>query len=211
MNKIDTISVASALAPASLSTLEPARRLMVLIPDLEADYVPALRRICELAGAQHAHVLLLGLCKDAMQESGLRRALATLSAMLHADGVLAEAQVEMGTNWVGVVKRNYQIGDMVVCFAEQRAGLLHKPLSQILQSNLKMPVYILSGVFLQRPVWNWRSQVIAWAGFLGIIMGFFLLQVKIVQLPKDGVQNIALVFSIIPEFWLIWVWNSRFG
>jgi hypothetical protein len=110
---------------------------------------------------------------------------------------------------VDVVKRNYQLGDLVVCFSEQRAGLLHKPLSQILQSNLKIPVYILSGLYRQKS--DWLSQVIVWSGFIGIIIGFYLLQVKIVQLPKDGFQNILLILSVIPELSLIWVWNNLFS
>jgi len=48
----------------------------------------------------------------------------------------------------------------------------------------------------------------AWAGFLGIMIGFFVLQINIVQVSKGGLQSILLILSIIPEFWLIWVLNS---
>src|SRR5687768_15339423 len=114
----------------------------------------------------------------------------------------------MGTNWVDFVNRNYQTGDLIVCFAEQRAGLLHKPLSQILQSNLKIPVYVLFGLHLSKPKSKLLFQVTAWAGFLGIIAAFFVLQIKIDQISEGGIQNILLILSIIPEFWLIGVLNS---
>ena len=211
MTKIDIIPASLTSASTYLSGPERAGRLIVLVPDIEADYIPAIGKIWELANSQHARVLLLSLYKDTTQELGLRRGLITLCAIVQAGRVLAEVKVEMGTNWVSVVKRNYQKGDLIVCFAEQRAGLLHKPLSQILQSNLKIPVYILSGLQLSKPKSKWLFQVMAWAGFLGIIAGFFVLQIRIDQISEGGIQNILLILSIIPEFWLILVWNGLFG
>src|ERR1044071_8064020 len=131
MTQIDTISSALTSEPAALSTLEPARRLIILIPDLESDYTPAIQRIWELANAQHASVILLGLYKDTGQELSLRRSLITVGAMIQNGDVVTEVHVEMGRNWVDAVNRHYQPGDLIVCFAEQRTGLLHKPVSQI--------------------------------------------------------------------------------
>ena len=197
------------LSPTSLQELEPVRRLIILIPDMESDYNPAIRRIWELATAQGADVLLLSLCKDPIQELRLRRMLVTMCAMVQDGRVHAEANVEIGKNWMDVIKRNYQTGDTIVCFAEQHTGLLHKPLSQILRLNLQIPVYILSGLYPRKS--TWLSQVMAWSGLIGIIFSFFMLQVKIVQLPNDWIPNILLILSIIPEFWLIWVWDSLFS
>ena len=210
MTRLNSIPPSLASSRAYHSDLELARRLLVLIPDLEWDYIPAIHRIWELANAQSAGVLLISLCKDARHELSLRRALVIVCAMVQAGRIPVETNVEIGTNWVDVVKRNYRTDDMIVCFAEQRAGLLQRPLSEILESNLNVPVYILSGLYPQKSKPNWLSQVILWSGHIGIIIGFFVLQVKIGQLPNDQFQNSLLVFSIIPEFWLIWVWNSLF-
>jgi len=211
MNKLDSIPPSLTSLPSSLSGPEPARRLIVLVPDMESDYIPAIRRIWELANARHARVQFLGLCKDVAKEPSLHRQLVTMSALVGDDKVSTEAKVEIGTNWVDVVKQNSQTGDMIVCFEEQRAGLLHRPLSQILESNLNFPVYILSGLYPQKSKSNWLSQVSVWSGFIGIIIGFYILQVKIDQLPKDWIQNGLLIFSIILEFSLIWVWNNLFS
>ena len=210
MTRLDSIPPSSTSFPTPLSKNEPARRLIVLVSDLESNYVPTIRRISELANAQCANVQFLGQCKDTRQELSLRRVLATMTMMMQLGGVSAEAKVEIGTNWVDIIKRNYQTGDMIVCFAEQRAGLLHRPLSQILKSNLNFPMYVLSGLDPQIYKANWLSQVIAWSGSLGIIISFCILQVKIDQLPKDWFQNALLIFSIIPELWLILVWNNLF-
>ena len=197
----------------SLLGSKPAHRLIVLVPDMEPDYIPAIRKIWELANAQHARIKFLSLCKDKAEEPGLHRQLITmsaLSALVGGDEVSTEAKVEIGMSWVDVVKRNSQTGDMIVCFEEQRAGLLRRPLSRILEASLNFPVYILSGFYPQKSKSNNLSQVMVWSGSIGIVICFAILQVKIVQLPKDWFQNVLFIFSIIPEFWLILVWNNLF-
>jgi hypothetical protein len=197
----------------SLLGSKPAHRLIVLVPDMESDYIPAIRKIWELANSQHARIQFLGLCKNTAKEPGLHRQLITmsaLSALVGGDEVSTEAKVEIGMSWVDVVKRNSQTGDMIVCFEEQRAGLLRRPLSRILEASLNFPVYILSGFYPQKSKSNNLSQVMVWSGSIGIVICFAILQVKIVQLPKDWFQNVLFIFSIIPEFWLILVWNNLF-
>lgn len=192
------------------ASLETVHRLIVLIPT-DSDYTSATRRISDLAHASGAHVLFLGLCKDVTDELSLRRQLITLSALLQDTRVCVESKVESGTNWVEIVKSNYRDGDMIVCFAEQRTGVLHRPLSQILQSNLNAPVYILSGLYADSPLSNGYSQILAWSGSLGIIIGLFMLQVRLMSLPSDWVQTTLLILSVIAEAWLIRAWNSLFG
>src|SRR5690349_23951308 len=118
MIRLNSIPPPSTSFPTSISEREPARRLVILVPDLESDYIPVIHRIWELANAQGANVQFLGLCEDARQELSLRRVLALLSNMLQDGQVSTEAKVEIGTSWVDVIKRNYQNGDTIVCFAE---------------------------------------------------------------------------------------------
>jgi FtsH-binding integral membrane protein len=120
--------------------------------------------------------------------------------------------VEIGTNWVDVVKINYHAGDVIVCFAEQRTGLFHRPLSQILESNLGATVYILSGLYSQSTSRShWLSQIIVWMGSFAILAGFFWLQVRISQLSQGPAQTVLFILSAAVEIWLIWVWNSLFS
>jgi len=200
----------ASISPTSHLDTEPIQRLIVLVPNGDLDYVTATRRIWELAGEWGAQILFVGLCKDTSEESSLRRQLVTMTAIVQDGKASAEAKIETGSDWVAVAKRNYQLGDLIVCFAEHRAGLQQRPLTQILQSNLDIPVYVLSSLFSQKPKLTWYSNIIAWSGFIGIILGFSALQVRIIQLPSDWFQNVALIFSIIPEYWLILVWNNRF-
>ena len=190
--------------------IESAQRLIVLVPS-ETDYSAATRRIWELAKATNSHVQLLALCKDRAEEPSLRRKLVTMASLLQDGRIFVEIEVSIGTNWVTAVRNHYDSGDMIVCFAEQRTGLLQRPLSQILESNIQATLFVISGLTPPRSRSNPFSQIGSWLGFLVIIIGFGILQTKVVQLPGNSLQNIFLILSIFPEFWLIWVWNSLFG
>jgi hypothetical protein len=210
MNRLDTkLQNTSSISPPYHSDSEPTHRLIVLVPDADLNYAAATRRVWQLANDLSADIQFIGLYKDVLRESSLRRQLVTMTAMIQDGKIAAEAKVELGNNWVDVVKTNWQAGDVIVCFAEQHVELLHRPLSQILQSNLHAPIYILSDLYPQhRSQSNWRSEVAAWTGSIGIVISFGIMQAQVVQLPEGWFQNVLLLLSMIPEFWLIWVWNN---
>ena len=212
MSRPDTCPPTLSLSPAVSADLGPARRLIVLIADAEADYTPAVGHVWELAKAQGGRVQFLGLCRDATEEPGLRRQLVTLSALVRDDEVSAEVRLEIGSKWVSALRSDLRAGDMIVCFAEQRVGLAHRPLSQILESSLNAPVYILPDFHPQEhPLSNRIRQTTAWLGSIGIILGFFWLQVKLDQLPKDWAHTVLLLLSIPLEIGLIVAWSNWFG
>ena len=210
MTKLDYQHQSLSLSIAPSLDLESVHRFIVLVPCLEIDLNSVSHRVWELANATGAHVKLLCLCNDAIQEPSLRRRLVTMSAMVNYGNVSAEAEVAFGKDWVGAVKSRWQAGDTIVCFAEQHAGLLQKPLSQILQSDLDVPLYILSGLYPQtdsRP--NWAARAAAWLGSIVIIIGFFVLQTRITLLT-DWTQTILMLISSVVEVCAIWIWNSLF-
>ena len=189
---------------------ESCRRLIVLVPP-DIDYSAATRRVWEHSNATGMRVQLLGLCRDAADEPGSRRGLVIMASLLQGSDVSADIKIEFGTNWVEAVKRICQVGDVILCFAEQRTGLLHRPLSQILQSNLNASVYILSPLAPRKqPSSNWMPQAMAWLGSGVIIAISFLLQIRITSLPQDWAQTALLISSVAGEIWLICAWNSWF-
>jgi hypothetical protein len=190
---------------------QPAGRLIVLIPP-NAESTTMTHRIWELANGSDKYVQLLSLCHDAAQAPGMYRQLVTMAELMRDGKVAAEAQVEIGNNWAGLVSNHYETGDMIVCLASQRVGLFSKPLSQILQSRLNAPIYILSDVYRpEKEKINRASQLVAWAGSLGLIAGFFILQARIVMLPADWIQTSLLLITLAAELWLVWSWNRRFS
>lgn len=211
MIKFKTGSLSFASSTGSNEGIETARRLVVLFPN-EADYTAATRRVWELAHALDCDILFLSLCAEEVQEASVRRQLITMAAMVQDASICAEVRVQVGSNWVNAIRRSVQDGDMIVCFDEQRTGLLHKPLGQILRARLDVPVYVLSGLYGDRvPRANWLSSLMAWTGSIAIIVGSFVVQIRLTFLPQDWTQATLLIVSVIGEIWLIWGWNNLFG
>jgi hypothetical protein len=210
-NQTDAQPVVSTFQPVPITTtLGTDRRLIVLLP-ADIDYSAVTRQIWEVAHTSGMQIQLLGLCEDNAEEQAHRRGLINMASLLQNGSMCAEAEVAIGTNWIAVIKSNYKPGDAIVCFAEQRTGLLNQPLSQVLESSFAATVYILSSPIPQKANSNLLTQISTWLGFIVIIIGFGLLQANIVQLPKGWLQITLLTLTILPEFWLIWVWNGRFG
>jgi hypothetical protein len=211
MTNLDSKYQSITLPPASQTNYGLDRRLIVLVPSPELDLSSLTRRIWELANAMRAHVLFLGMYSDPLQELRLRRELATMASMVKDGKVFVQLDVAAGKDWVGAVKASIQAGDMVVCFAEQRTGPLQKPLSQVLQASIDAPLYILSGFYPQkdaRP--NRLAQAASWMGSILLILGFSMLQIRIIRIATDW-NNLALLLTIPFEFWTIWAWNNLFG
>ncbi len=218
MNKLN-VHIPTLTHPAELESreivpsvlLERSRRLIVLIPE-DVDYSHVTRRIWELANTTNSTVQLLGLCRNTAEEMSLRRELVTISALIQDAKIAVETKVEIGYNWLKAIRNNYQDGDMIVCITEQSIGIRRQPLSQILESTMHAPVYILSKNRTQKTQSKILPKVIAaWSGFAGIMIGFFVLQVKVIQMSKGDLQTLMLLLLLIPEFWFIKIWNSLFS
>jgi hypothetical protein len=209
---LDTKHSMSDLTSASLPDLKSGRRLIVLLPHF--DFNPAIlaNRVWEIANGTSSSILFLGLVNEAERESKVRRDVATLSAMLKDNQIFIETEITFGKDWVDTVKSNLRAGDMVVCSAEQRTGSLNKLLSQSLSSKLNAQIYILSDIASQKQSnSNSLSQIVGWIGSIAIILGFFLLQVRIVDFTKDGLRTLFLLISLPIGIGLLWAWNSLFG
>jgi hypothetical protein len=185
------------------------RQLIILVP-ADCDCASVTRRISRLANETNSCVQLLGLYRDEEQELALRRELTMASALIRDARVFVEVTVERGSDWVQAVGPLYHTGDMIVCLTDQSMGLRHKPLSQILESNFKTTIYILAETPMPKQKSKLLSQVIAWSGLIGIVGGFFILQMGITRMPRDGYQTLLLILLLVPEIWLVQFWNSLF-
>lgn len=198
------------LAHVSRSDLGPECRLIVLVPGPEADITSVTRRIWELAQETGAQVRFLGLCSDVEQEPAVRRTLVTASAWMNSGGVAADSEIIVSKNWLDAVRSRLQHGDMVVYCQESGSRSHPKALTPILQADLGVPLYFLSGTKpRQTPYHSWLPTAAAWLGSLAILIAFFWLQIKIDQLTGQGSVLLQLL-SITVEFALIWIWNNQF-
>lgn len=213
MKKLDVSPPTFTVAPASISDLQPAPRLIVLVPESEVDAAILARKIRELANNLESRVQLIGLSKDAAHEPGVRRRLVTLSAMVEDPHVFVQTNIEFGNNWLNAVKPHWHSGDVIVCFSEQNSGISGKPLNQILESNLHATVYVITGIqqTKERSFPFWKSNTLAWTGSIGLILAFLWLQLKLTQPPQDWAQTLLLYTSLFAEAGSIWFWNNLFN
>ena len=211
MNTPNTDTQVSSLAIDGSPAEHPCSHLIVLLPN-DFDDSALTRKIWEIANLSSARIQLFSLYQDAAQEPGLRRKLVTMASLLHHGNVTADWNIRFGTNWVEFVKQNSHPQDLIVCCADQYTGLLQRPLSQILQSTLKNPVYILPSLAARTPSpANWVHELLAWIGSLAILVAALLLQIQIISIAKDSVQTILLILSVLAEIALVGGWNSLLG
>lgn len=188
---------------ASQPDPEPGRRFIIPVTNPEADHTAIARRVWELANASGSRVLFLGLCKDALHEPGLRRTLATMSALVNTGNVSAGSEIVLGKDWEKSLRARLRMGDTVVCWGDQHADLLH--------TDLGVPIYFVPEA---KPGKNlhagWLARAAAWIGAIAIIAFFFFIQVEIDHLA-NGWTTVLQLLSVAGEFWLIWLWNSLLG
>lgn len=209
MKKLDENPVVLAASPASFLDLQPAHRLIVLLPPSEVDTTQVARKIRELANAFQCHVQFLGLTNDPASEPALRRQIVTLSAMVEDAHIFVDSKIELGSNWLDAVRFECHEGDVIVCFAEQSFGTSREPLHKSLEASLGATIYVLKGFLPQKEKRSslWSSNALAWIGSILLILGFLWLQMQIVQ-PPSWSHEILFYLSIIVETGLIWLWNS---
>jgi len=199
------------IAPGS--RLQPAGRLRVLITRPEVDSAIVAQKIRELANALGGPVQFIGLCTDPVSEPGVRRQMATLCAMVRNEHITAEAKIESGPDWLKAVRSEWHTADVIACITEPGADSAPGPLHEILESNLNVRVYMLTGIH-SREKWqrsSWVSNLVIWVGSIGIVLGFFWLQLRLTQLPGDWAHTALLYLSIFAEAGMIWFWNSLCG
>ncbi len=210
----EAASEADALEIAGLIELEdqafiPARRLIVLIPDGDLEEAEVARQVWDMAAPAGLAVLFFGLCKDTTEGLSMHRRLAILANLTRDPRVPVQTQLEFGGRWLRRLAALSGRGDVVVCLAEQRMGLRHRPVSEELTKR-GLSVWTLEGIYLpaRNPAVRSIREVIFWIVSIATIAGFFWLQVSITRLSEDWASSGLMYFSVLVEVGLLWIWHS---
>jgi len=191
------------------STQAAAGKLIVLVTEQDWEDPIAPSRIWGWAAENGLHVLLLGLYLHTEEETRLRRHLVSLAAAIRDSRVSTEIQVQLGDSWIEKVRAIWRPGDILVCYDGADVGIGQRPLDQVLLESFEAPVHILPA---QPEAHGSRAKVLpkalSWAGSIGVVVGFFFLQVWIVQWLHDWGQTALLSLSVVFEMALIWLWDS---
>lgn len=211
MTQLDVNSLDVSIPPISLPDPKTAHRLIVLVPEFDADSILIARKVRELAYRFESRVQLIGLSPDAFHEQGLYRQLITLSAHIEDAHIFVETEVEVGRSWLKAIQPYWREGDLIVCFSEAGLGNKDRKLRQLLDSSFGASIYVISGFYAQKSNTSSfvSSDAFAWISSLVLIFSFFWLQIKLFPLLPSKWENIILYLSIFIETVSIWFLNSQ--
>jgi hypothetical protein len=191
------------------TNLTAVHRLVVLIPNLDVDEAELAREIWKLAFPPELAVLLLGLCPNVNEEPRVLRRLVTIAALTRDTKVPVEIQLEFGRTWTRILESVLQAGDIVVCHAEQRTGILRQPLELAL-ARLNIPILTLKGFTpsMYKSSSTFLRESVFWLVSIAVLFVFFLFQIQILRISEEWVRDTVLSLSVLIEFGLIWVWSN---
>lgn len=193
--------------PHGTADAADAGRLLVIVPDADADEAELARRIWGMVSGRVRTVVFLGSCPGPREEPRVRRRLSALAAATRMDEVDVETRLSRPGDWTGSVKSAWRQGDIVVCPAEPRVGFSRRPLSQMLRDTLGIQVWTVSGLYPPRNgPWRVPLQIlIGWVVPLITVAAFFWIQVRIERVTPDLARDVLLSFSVAVEIILIWI------
>ncbi len=214
MNKIDAQIRMETLTsfPAVAADQVPATPRLVVIVSEVADEALLASQILSLAQARHVKILILGVSENLALEIELQRKLITLAAFIRGSGARVQVQMERGRNWMQSLRSTIRSEDLVACCVEDPAGAFRVPLSDILASQLALPVYVFSAPErsgTRRP--GLAARLAPWLGSAAIILGFLWLQIRLALVGDSAGSSAWLLLSVAAEVALIWGWNSITG
>jgi hypothetical protein len=186
-----------------------ARRLIVVITEHDREQIDSSNLIWNWAVDTGSDVLLLGLLTHPGEEPRLRRHLVSLETAIRDSRVAVEIRVQAGGDWIGSIGAYWRSGDSLVCYEGEHANHRDQPLDQLLRSRFDVPVYVLPSANDSRESQpTFMPNAVSLSGSIGVVIGFFLLQVGIVQWLHDWVQTVVLAGSVMFEIGLVWAWDS---
>jgi hypothetical protein len=206
-----SVNFANLLITDMRTAPSPVRRLIVLVPDHDLDESALARRVWSMAVPQRLGVLFLSIARDADHEWQLRRTLTMLAALTRDDRLVVESRMVAERDWLSVLQTEWQKGDLIVCHAGQSIRRLGRPsqrLAEVLVSRLRAPVCELTDFYAGKSRRASPLRTILKAVPLGIIGGFFEVQVLIAQSVRGGLATALMCATVVAEIGLIWAWES---
>jgi hypothetical protein len=191
-------------------------RLVVLLPDQEADENKLSRQIYALAQDHRLDVLLVSLVNDPGNEYRALRRMTSLAAIIRDTWVDVETQVLFGHNWIKAIKPILKPGDLIICSEGQTTShhlVQRKPLASTLVTTLHRPVHIIPNYFEAEPsLWpGWIKRLPYWIGVAVILVGFFFIETDVSHAIRDWAGQLTLLLMVLVEAGIIFGWTLVAG
>jgi hypothetical protein len=200
------------VAGQATQALSGPGRLIVLVSDADADDVQLASRIWNLAVQRTSSVLLLALYEMDEEHARVRRQLVSLAAAVRDPHTSVEILTRPGRDWIRQIEAVWRPGDLLVCTLQPGRPRSASPAAQVLASNLRIPVHVLTGGASQYEKSEKPGKtLLVWGGNLGVVAAFFLLQSSLGEMTGSPLGAILLAASVIAEVGALWLWNTATG
>lgn len=198
------------LPSASELSLQFFERLIVMIPTGN-DLRQTLRWLRGSTRSLPSKILLLGVNSTGIDESVTKEQLEILASDLKNESRVIATGTATGPRWLSKVEQIVRNGDLLILFENGTANLGARTMVQEIKNRIRVPVLVIPN---QHDPWfkrsKFRSQLVLWLGALGIMVGFFDVQLNLLQTPNNWTQTVLLCASVITEFFLLLWWNAFF-
>lgn len=195
---------------ASELSLQSFERMIVMIPTGN-DLHQTLRWLKKSTKSFPSKILLLAVNSNGLDEVTTQEQLEVLASALKNERRVVATGIANGRRWLSKIEQIVCEGDLLLLFENNSANLETGRMVQEIKNRLRVPVLAISHhhdpSFGRSKFW---SQLIEWLGVLGIVFGFLVIQLKIMQTPNNWTQTVLLCASVITEFFLLTWWNSFF-
>ena len=204
------------MAAALEMTRMELRRLIILAPAEGAYGIELARQIWALAGPCELQVLFLCVLVQGLMElhdeSAVRLRLITLASQIRNDHIDVETHIEPRLTWIEAVAHTWRPGDIVICCAEQRVRTPlygQQPLSQVLEQAFDIPVFVLTGLYMQQqePPPNKYWRITRWLIPIAIVIGFFYVETHVDSITVGLAHTLLLTAVALAEIGLLAAWS----
>jgi hypothetical protein len=192
------------------------KRLIVLIPESVAGNLELAHKIYWIAIREQYEVYYLTLLDNDENILSIQRYMATMKAVTEGNFLTVHSDIVKTSGWLKTLREIYGPGDRIVCHEEQlvKDGFMRtSPITAFLRDKMHSSVLTLSGFYHPQQVQmqRWVHALIAWLGFLLILVGFTMLEVQLDPVIQ-GLHG-KLLFGVLftMEVGSIWAWDRITG
>jgi hypothetical protein len=189
--------------------LTASKRLVVLVPPGEFEEREFALKVGRIGQWGRKDILLVGLASEPIQDSRLRRRMATLASFLRTPHIETSYTLLYRENWLQALRELLNDDDRVICLENHNTtGRLFRQVSlaQTLASKLAIPVCVMQGLRFEVDEgsrWAAVREFLVWVSMLLTLVLFLLLQIRIQQVVPGTLGLMFELISIVIEVLII--------
>ncbi len=205
-------------------------RMIILVPAQNTNMPALARRVWTLAQPCSIPVLYLSLAsREPETENNQRLRMIMLASMTRDDQVVVDTHLHSEGDWIKALQGAIRPGDIVICLAEHAVRVQHRgdyALSDVIETMLDIPVYVIHGVMINQHVHKPTSTLAppslsrltrAWARLIkfgsrlalpALMMGaLVILQVRISFSAPSALRTLLLSMTGLAEVGVFGIWS----